>query len=594
MRNQMKNRKLEWGVFCLFTCLYIFVSVFHEPWFDEAQAWQIAKCASFSDIFFTVPHYEGHPPLWYLLLAIPARLGVPFEIGLKSIGFLISTTSTALILFRSCLPKPVRLLLPFSFFFFYQYGVIVRPYGLLLLLLILLGQDFHYWNTCPARVIVILMMLCLTSAYGIVIAGGIAIGLVWDLLREKGPRKAFGEIFVDHRSLSLLLLLLIAVVLSLELLPREDTWITSAEGENSRILCFICAFLTFVGDCFITDSPWFSVDIVLLQNVHISFPDLLLYCVIGIGILLLIVSISSRRNIKFFLLPYTLFSLFSAFVYFSAHHVGIAFSILLFWLEIDLRDKERFEVGRPIIRALAKSDRDRRLLFNAGKIIVLACLLTPIYWTISATVREIKLEYSYGRTIASFLIENNLDNALILSSWGENSSEKYGERINDENYLNTYENSYPVLVCAYFDRNICMNLGDGSDQEAFMQFRLADEKPSTETMKKWAAKGTPELLIGKPKLKVLYGDKVTGDEFSLVLLPEVNYIWKNNNSHGVLPIYLRNDLFESHRLRPLENMTYGNFYGIPAVTKEIREQYENGVPVDEILKPYADAILGGQ
>ena len=57
-----------------------------------------------------------------------------------------------------------------------------------------------------------------------------------------------------------------------------------------------------------------------------------------------------------------------------------------------------------------------------------------------------------------------------------------------ENYLNTYENAYPVLVCAYFDRNICMNLGDGSDQEAFMQFRLADEKTSTETMKKWAAK----------------------------------------------------------------------------------------------------------
>ena len=89
----LEGKKLEWVGLILFAIAYAVISAFHEPWFDEAQAWQIAKCASLQEMLFEIPHYEGHPPLWHLILAIPAKLGVPFEIGLKTVGFLISTTS---------------------------------------------------------------------------------------------------------------------------------------------------------------------------------------------------------------------------------------------------------------------------------------------------------------------------------------------------------------------------------------------------------------------------------------------------------------------------------------------------------------------
>ena len=68
------EKKLEYITLFLFVLTYCIITVFHEPWFDEAQAWQIAKCASLKEIFFEIPHYEGHPPLWWLLLSIPARL----------------------------------------------------------------------------------------------------------------------------------------------------------------------------------------------------------------------------------------------------------------------------------------------------------------------------------------------------------------------------------------------------------------------------------------------------------------------------------------------------------------------------------------
>ena len=48
----------------------VLVSCFHEPWFDEAQAWLIARSASLYEILFEIPHYEGHPQMWHLPLKL--------------------------------------------------------------------------------------------------------------------------------------------------------------------------------------------------------------------------------------------------------------------------------------------------------------------------------------------------------------------------------------------------------------------------------------------------------------------------------------------------------------------------------------------
>lgn len=184
---RIRSRRAEWAVLVLFAALLTLVSVFHEPWFDEAQSWQIAKCASLREILLEIPHYEGHPPLWHLILLIPAKLGVPFEPGLKLIGLLISTAAAAVLLFCSPFPRPVRLLLPFSYFIFYQYGVIVRPYGLMLLSFYLLAIAFRTRNKKPWRFLLALLFLCLCSAYGLVFAGGVSI--VW-----------LAEIFAQHRA----------------------------------------------------------------------------------------------------------------------------------------------------------------------------------------------------------------------------------------------------------------------------------------------------------------------------------------------------------------------------------------------------------
>ena len=117
-----------WFVLALYMGLLVLVMCFHEPWLDEAQAWQIARCISLKDLFTTRTHYEGHPPLWHLILMPFAKLGMPYEFSLKGVSFVISSISMGLIIFRAPFPKIVRYLLPFNYFFFYQYGVISRDY----------------------------------------------------------------------------------------------------------------------------------------------------------------------------------------------------------------------------------------------------------------------------------------------------------------------------------------------------------------------------------------------------------------------------------------------------------------------------------
>lgn len=85
---KMKNglsRCWQWVVLAVHVVVVITVMCFHEPWFDGAQSWLMARDCSWHDLLLVRPHYEGHPPLWWLLLAIPARLGVPYEWGIKSI-----------------------------------------------------------------------------------------------------------------------------------------------------------------------------------------------------------------------------------------------------------------------------------------------------------------------------------------------------------------------------------------------------------------------------------------------------------------------------------------------------------------------------
>ena len=67
-------------VFAVYLAVVIVTMAFHEPWFDEAQSWLIARDCPYRDLLLVRPHYEGYLPLWWLLLSIPAATRQSFNL----------------------------------------------------------------------------------------------------------------------------------------------------------------------------------------------------------------------------------------------------------------------------------------------------------------------------------------------------------------------------------------------------------------------------------------------------------------------------------------------------------------------------------
>src|SRR5262249_189304 len=113
----------------VFATLLIIVGPRHEPWFDEAQAWLIARDTSLWDMLAHRVRYEGTPGLWHLILWLATRAGLPFS-GLWLISATLACIGAFLVLTRAPFPYWLRVGVVFSYFIAYQYAIVARSYAL--------------------------------------------------------------------------------------------------------------------------------------------------------------------------------------------------------------------------------------------------------------------------------------------------------------------------------------------------------------------------------------------------------------------------------------------------------------------------------
>ena len=572
----IKEKSLNRILLCVFCFLLIIILAFHEPWFDEAQVWMIARDASLYELLFVIPHYEGHPALWSLLLAVPAKLGVPFEVGLKIIGLIITSASAFLIIFRSPFPKYIKYFLPFSFFFFYQGGVIVRPYALMILVLSLLGYFFNKRKERPFLFSFLLFLLCCTSAYGIIFACGISLCITGEIIKEKGLKHALSEIFKDKRTLSLAFLLIGAALLILQIMPFEDTFVASTYRKNSYIVILLCSLFTMIGDCFFTRSLWFYYDRTLLQTADIPWYSLLSCITIGIIIWICIYCISGRKSFYYFLIPYSLFAVFSSVVYFSGHHLICTFALILFWLWILYSDEEKYAGWKMISAKLFPNERDKMLLTRFLKYFIVICLSFSIYWTFSSSVIDVLKEYSYGRSTSSFITEHDLDKSYIIGAWQVRES-----ATGKTDYTNMVATVVPIN--AYFDRNIAANLNNGNPDKGFMYYRIPSAEEIADSYETIRIKGMPEVMIGSPDLDQTFGEGAIKDNYSIVYYMPINYIWKGDAYSTYMPLLARNDLLDKHNLSEAPVPDDANISSFELTEEQIQLYNEGKITIEDIV-----------
>lgn len=531
-----KNRLPEILVLFGSMLLMTAVSAFHEPWFDEAQAWLIARSASIRDIILTIPHYEGHTPLWHLILLPLARSRIPYEWGLKATSILLSAAASGLILFKAPFPRLVRMIMPFTFFLFYQYGVISRNYSLMLLAFVLTAACYRTRHNRPVRFVLCLALLAAASSYGIAISAGIA--LAW--LIEIWDRQRIG-LFVsrflhDRRFFSLAGLLVYAVVLVWLILPYDDTMAASLPNQNN--FAFRLMYMLLIAPI---DAVFFhsSYSYELLGAIKLSPVSLITGLILGlIFILILGFYTYTRKKLVVFILPHMFLAVFSACVYFKPHHLGIVSLLIIFLVWICL--EQPVQEQRPIPAFILKTSdqgRELRKMTFLLPLFVSSCLVFSVYWSVVSSYQDIRIKYGYGREAAAFLAQNQLDDLQIMASWSIEEHPMSDEMIVDTNMVSG------VDILPYLSTNIISNLNNGDDAYPYLIHKRTD---NTENLRAWREMGIPDLLIANPDLNSVYGYDLSINDYIAVKKLTSGFIWKDQTQISWFYLYLRKDLMSSH------------------------------------------------
>lgn len=393
-------------VFAIYLILLAIAVSHHEPWMDEAQAWLLAKDTGFKELFLKYLRYEGSPGLWHLLLMIPAKLGLPyFTINIISAVF----AASGVWLFIKYAPFPIliKVLYPFSFFVFFQYGVVARNYCLIAPILFLLAINYNRKNDHPYVFLLLLCLLANISAHTFLIAGSIAFVHFLDLIKGW---KHFTTRTKTHQVISLAIFALIALlVVSIVMTPPDQIYAGHLNWDLRNL--------------WMVSTRMLGGSLVMNEYSHLPW-------LFGtVSVIIFATSLTwfyKNKLILLYLLPLVLLSILFGVKYRNLWHQGILFLLWVFVLWISYE-----RIGKEKVTGFSKS-------VIAGLAVVLT---VQIYWCIDALGYDLRHNYSAGYSVAKYIKANHLEKEKI--------------------YISGWKN---ISILPYFSKNIFSNHNNGSSR----------------------------------------------------------------------------------------------------------------------------------
>ena len=376
------ERSKALAAFVLYTIVIAIGALVHEPWWDEAQAWLIARDAPIADLYLRHVAYEGHPPLWHLLLAIPAKASLPYG-SLKVVAALAALLGVYLLLFRlTFVPLIIRLLVPFTFFIAYQYTVVARSY--VLLPPILWGIALLYERRAErfGTFTLLLILLSNVSVHGLAIASGLALLFLIDVLRGKIP---ITQMKRSTFILCTIAFVLNAIVLIVILMPPSD--LQSKDALHSPLDLSRNVQLATV-----------IFEHVLLDVTNRVKPPV---AVTIASVLMLVLLFWAWRAGVFALLLLLALATFSvATVYYSPWHEGIFFLVLLFAMFVGFG------------RGGARAKWPDRIAIG----VLLLVLLRHAQWAANSLIYDFNTEWTGSKAAAHYIAEHHLDRTKLFAA----------------------------------------------------------------------------------------------------------------------------------------------------------------------------------
>ncbi|HEU4719135.1 MAG TPA: hypothetical protein VFU15_14930 [Bacteroidia bacterium] len=199
----------------LYSVLLFAGIVHHEMWLDETHHWLLARDSGSLRELFHNSRYEGHPMLWDMLLFLIARFTQdPF--AMQVMNFIVSVTGVFLFLRYFPFNTGLKAVTVFSYFIFYEYGVISRNYAIAFLFLVATLKLFEDRRKHFLLFSVMLALLAQTHLFASVIAGGLFAFAAWENYFRRSEGR-FSNFYAGATIVALSFLLLVP-----EIIPPAD------------------------------------------------------------------------------------------------------------------------------------------------------------------------------------------------------------------------------------------------------------------------------------------------------------------------------------------------------------------------------------
>ncbi len=348
-----------------FIVLAVWGASHHAMWRDEMQAWLIARdSGTFADLIGNLS-YEGHPPLWYLMLMPLARFGAD-PAAMHWIVIPCMAGAVALVLWRSPFSLPEKALFPFGYFILFEYAVKNRSYAVGCLALMTFCALWRERRRCPILPVLPLVVLAQVHVLFAIVAGAGLAALVTARVIEDGERG-----WPKRREIAALSLFAVGWFPAI-VLPAIGAFVSSPPGTARSAL----ERLVEIASLSALVAPQQSVITALA----------------GTGALIAAGVLMRRKPAALALLGFATGGLIAVFVFIygtSVWHRGILFLVFMAALWI----------------AREPSDRIADVPFSANGLVVLGTVLLALQALagLPALLRDGRVPISHARDVAGFI-----------------------------------------------------------------------------------------------------------------------------------------------------------------------------------------------